>query len=352
MQLRGIKYEKAVQISPFCPLLGIHTCALVANPGRLHSRHAPLERTWISKRWFSTCSALRTGAACSRSCRVEHVKSQLDLAEYDNRQHRPRLLSLGQNSNVCARIGQKGDIRIEALLRTCKLPQTIHHCSLWAPLARFGRGDGRRTGERFRVSPLFMFSSCGNCALSFCMTRFAPHRSCESHFALVVGRGWTNEDRNMLFCFVRDKLRTVQGRRFQLNQLDLANRFCRSPGSAERPTHRTRTWGSRRFAKDPRPGCILTTPCHRKGLDKNVVPCRIEESRMAAAARTADWSIASRNSCTNGKPDRVSCILWSTRSAQTTRKFGSLRNRGDGLLDRRKRRRPILCIHRQPHVWR
>lgn len=32
----------------------------------------------------------------------------------------------------------------------------------------------------------------------------------------------------MLFCFVRDKLRTTHGRRFQLNQLNRPNPFCRS----------------------------------------------------------------------------------------------------------------------------
>lgn len=72
---------------------------------------------------------------------------------------------------------------------------------------------------------------------------------------------------------------------------------------------------------------------------------------MAVAVRTADFSSMRPDFRAHGKPDRMSCTLWSSRSAWTTRQLSSLQN-CDRLLDRRKRRRPILCIHRQPQFWR
>lgn len=69
-----------------------------------------------------------------------------------------RLLPLGPNSNVCARIGQKSDIRIEALgkIRTCKLPRTTHHCIVWFHL----RGPAEATDDGRQISsiaPLHVF---------------------------------------------------------------------------------------------------------------------------------------------------------------------------------------------------
>lgn len=69
-------------------------------------------------------------------------------------------------------------------------------------------------------------------------------KRCEKPPGLLVGHGWSNDTENMLFSFVRDKPRIVQGRRFRLDQLDLANRVCRSRSSTERPTYGTRTWGA------------------------------------------------------------------------------------------------------------
>lgn len=83
--------------------------------------------------------------------------------------------------------------------------------------------------------------------------------------------------------------------------------------------------------------------------------------------RGSRTQIASRaNSCTNGKPDRVSCILSGTRSARITLKLDSLRNRRDGLLDRRKapspnplHSSPASCLAKigsakayRPIIWR
>lgn len=70
------------------------------------------------------------------------------------------------------------------------------------------------TVSRFRISPLFMFFSCAGCALSRSMACLAaPHNQpCEKPSPLLVGLGWSNDERNMLFCFVRHELRTVQER--------------------------------------------------------------------------------------------------------------------------------------------
>lgn len=139
---------------------------------------------------------------------------------------------------------------------------------------------------------------------------------------------------------------SLQGRCFQLGQLNRANRFCRSRSSTERPTCRTRTWGSRPFCEGSKAGM-----CPDNSLPKQAPRqenCPLPDRRAGACRDRPNrefWSIASRtNSRTNGGPDRMLCILWSTESAWTTRKLSSLRNYRDRLLDRR-----ILCIHHQPH---
>lgn len=96
--------------------------------------------------------------------------------------------------------------------RTYNLPQTIHPvlCGLHSR-----ETTNEWTVNRFRISPLFMFFSCGGCALSLSVTCFAaPLKN-----AVKSRHGWSNDDRNMLFSFVRDKPRIVQGPVFSSTNL-------------------------------------------------------------------------------------------------------------------------------------
>lgn len=151
----------------------------------------------------------------------------------------------------------------------------------------------------------------------------------------------------MLFCFGRDKLRSVQRRRFQLDQLDRANRVCPSRSSTERPTHRTRAWGVGLLRGSKAKMC----PDHSlpsQGLDKNLSLVGSKIRRMAAAVRTADfWSMRPdiRARIATG-PHVVHFVEHQIRMDHAEIELALDPPRPP--LDRRKRRHPILCIHHQP----
>lgn len=161
MQLQGRKHGRAGFRCAILPLDRNHYLHACRDPRYAALRHAPFEHTMDQHK--VVFHVFRTSDRRRMQPPLSHIKSQLDLAEYDNRQHRPSnndyFLSR-QNSNVCARIGKKGDIRIEAPARSgpasCRKQSTAVLCGLHF------RGSAEATDELddrqiSSIAPLHVF---------------------------------------------------------------------------------------------------------------------------------------------------------------------------------------------------